>query len=312
MALFAGIDIGGTKIAFGLLLDEGIAVRAGQIPTRPQDGFDAIAMKVIDGIDQMLASAGLARADLAGIGIGCPGPLDEKTGTILHDPTLGGWKGQCITAPFDEAFGSSGRPVGVINDADAAILGECWIGAGKGASEVVMFTFGTGVGGAVMAGGRLLRGAGGEHPELGHIPVDPAGPACYCGLCGCLESLASGTAVDAAAKAAGFSGARELLASAAAGRLEPAAADIVNRTAVAIAGGVAAVTHAFLPEAIILGGGLMQDHYGLLAAASSEMLQRLSLASHKPPRLAKAGLGSGAGVAGAAFFARERAAERSV
>jgi glucokinase len=301
MKRVVGIDIGGTKTAIGLVSGDGAVEGAVRLPTNPHDGFTACAARMLDAIHGLLDSAGCGADGFAGIGIGCPGPLDETTGVVLHDPTLLGWKGYSITAPFEEAFGV---PTSLVNDADAALLGEAWVGAATGCTCAAMFTFGTGVGGAALVEGRLLRGVGGEHPELGHVPVDPTGPACYCGLRGCLESLASGPALANAAKGAGLDGTHRLFADARRGEL--AAVAVVRRAGEAIALATAAIAHALLPEVVVLGGGVMDEHFDLLSGPSVQMLAELSLASHRTPRLLKAALGPDGGMLGAARLAQMR------
>jgi glucokinase len=194
-----------------------------------------------------------------------------------------------------------GVPVRLENDADAALLGECFVGAGRGADPVVMLTFGTGIGGASMVNGRILRGVAGEHPELGHIPVSPDGPACYCGRSGCLEAIASGTAIGAAAQKAGFKDSRAVFGAAAAG--DPKAARIVDEALRAT--GIAAwtIVHAFLPQRIILGGGIMDEHYELFAAVVRKNVEAATQTPRGQISVAKAELGNDAGLVGGASLA---------
>ena len=200
-----------------------------------------------------------------------------------------------IVSPLRSAFGCR---VVLENDADMALLGECWSGAGRGFDPVVMLTFGTGIGGAALVGGALLRGVSGAHPELGHVPVDPAGPACYCGTRGCFESLASGTALGEAARAAGLADSAELLARAREG--DAVAGRIRDEAVAATASAVWTIVHALLPERIILGGGIMDAHYDAFAGAVSESIARATLAPTGRVTVARAQLGSRAGVVGAA------------
>jgi glucokinase len=139
-------------------------------------------------------------------------------------------EGGNIVAALGAAFAC---PVALENDADAALLGECWRGAGRDKDPVLLLTFGTGIGGAALVSGRLLRGAKGAHPELGHVIADPSGPPCYCGARGCFESLASGTALHTAAERNGLGDARQLLARAAEG--DPAASALRARALAATA-----------------------------------------------------------------------------
>jgi glucokinase len=243
----------------------------------------------------VLRETGWSASELAGIGVGCAGPVDPVGGTIHNPHTLPGWTGGNIVAALGERFGC---PVILENDADMALLGECRAGAGRGFDPVVMLTFGTGIGGGALSSGRILRGLGGEHPELGHVPVDPAGPPCYCGTRGCFETLGSGSALNAAAQAQGLGDARELLARAAAG--DPAAGLVRGRALAATATAAWTIVHTLLPERIILGGGMMDEHYEPFAAAVSEALSRATLIPAGRVGVAKAELGNRAGLVGAA------------
>ncbi len=179
---------------------------------------------MVAAIDQILGEAGWTRDQLCGVGVGCAGPVSAHTGVINNPYTLPTWEACDIVTPLAAEFD---RPAYLENDADAAALGEWFAGAGRGAASVVMLTLGTGVGGGVVLEGRVYRGTHGEHPELGHLPVDPNGPECYCGTRGCLESIASGTALAAAGAVAGLADSRAVLAAAAAGN--EAARRIVER-----------------------------------------------------------------------------------
>ena len=168
-----------------------------------------------------------------------------------------------------------------------------------------MLTFGSGVGGAVLVNERIYRGVNGEHPELGHIPVALVGPACYCGIRGCLESLASGTAIGMAGKELGLAAARAVFASAASGNR--AAQAIVERTLGAVATAGWTLCHTLLPQRLILGGGMMDEHFELFAAAIRDRLQSATQFTRAAVSVVRAALGNDAGVVGAAAIAFQRA-----
>jgi len=290
-----GIDIGGTKIAIATVNAAGTLLREATIPTESSQGFASGLQRITDAVRRLIADTGGSAGDLAGIGIGCAGPVDPGRGTIHNPHTLPGWVEADIVSPLREAFGCQ---VVLENDADMALLGECRAGAGRGCDPVVMLTFGTGIGGAAVRGGVLLRGVAGEHPELGHVPVDPGGPRCYCGASGCFESLASGTALTAAARIVGLSDGAELLARAREGD------DTARRIrADALAATVSAtwtILHTLLPERIVLGGGMMDEHYEVFAEAVLGAVERATLVPAKRITVAPAELGWRAGVVGAA------------
>jgi glucokinase len=192
MTTFAiGIDLGGTNLRVaavdgaGNILEK---ITTGTESVRPRDRV----------IDEMCAAARTlalkyrGAGDLAGIGVGIPGIIDMKTGTLRESPNLPGWQDYPVRDEIEQRLGAS---VVLENDANAAALGEQWLGAAAGMADMCMLTLGTGVGGGLVLGGRVWHGMTGMAGELGHIMVDPNGPPCNCGSRGCLEQFASATAV---------------------------------------------------------------------------------------------------------------------
>ncbi|HEV3137430.1 MAG TPA: ROK family protein [Pirellulales bacterium] len=202
-----GFDIGGTKIAVAAVDSCGAIAARALIPTEAERGFDRAVHRMAEAADRVLAEAGWSRADLCGLGVGCTGPVSAERGIINNPYTLPTWVDCDIVVQLQKVFD---RPVYLENDADAAALGEYFAGSGRGVRQMVMLTLGTGIGGGVVIDGRVYRGTLGEHPELGHIPIDPQGPACYCGTRGCLEAIASGTAIAAAGRRVGLADSREV------------------------------------------------------------------------------------------------------
>ena len=186
----------------------------------------------------------------------------------------------------------------LVNDADAALLGEALAGAARGARIAVMLTVGTGIGGAALIEGAILRGANGEHPEIGHLIVDPAGPECYCGSRGCIEAIAAGPALARAGAEYGYTDSEAVFAAAEAGE-EPARA-IVARSADAMETGVWSLIHAFLPEVLLIGGGMGERHFTLYRQSAERAIARAVLAPKGAISVVRAGLGNDAGMVGAA------------
>jgi glucokinase len=296
-----GIDIGGTKIAVAAVDGQGMIRASTELVTEAELGFDRAVSRMVEAADRVLADAGWTRRELCGVGIGCAGPVSAQRGVINNPYTLPTWIDCDIVGRLSSAFD---RPAYLENDADAAALGECFAGSARGCSRVVMLTFGTGVGGGSVIDGRVYRGTQGEHTELGHIPIDRAGPACYCGTRGCLESIASGSAIAAAGKLAGFADSREVFSKAAAGNASARA--IVEGVGRALEIASWTILHTFMPELIVLGGGVMDEHYTLLAPA---VANQIPLATMVPPggtRVVKATLSNRAGLVGAASLALMR------
>lgn len=301
------LDIGGTKIAVATVREDGEIVREASLPTESERGFAAGVARIREAVLALLRDSEWTAASLVGIGVGCAGPVDPVRGTIDNPFTLPGWEGGSIVAALGEAFSC---PVTLENDACAALLGECWRGAGRGKDPVLMLTFGTGIGGAALVSGRLLRGATGGHPELGHVIVDPSGPFCYCGARGCFESLASGAALNAAAERDGLGDARQLLARAAAG--DPAASTLRARALAATAHAAWSLLHTLLPERVILGGGMMDEHYEPFAEAVRGAIARATALPGRGVSVARAALGNRAGLVGAARLVFDRASRARV
>lgn len=290
-----GIDIGGTKIAIGAVDETGMLAASASLPTESQAGFENGRHRLIEGIERTLETARWRRDDILGIGIGCAGPLDPHLGIIRNPFTLPGWDDAPVVAVLSDAFKTT---VLLENDADAALVGECLFGAARDADPVAMLTFGTGVGGAVFVNKKIVRGFNGVHPEPGHMRVAMDGPPCYCGTTGCLESIASGTALTLAGRSAGFSDAPSLLI--AARRADPAASTLVAHAILAIQASVWNLAHLYAPQRIVLGGGIMEEHFDFLTAGLDPLWKSATQVPCELISVVQASLGNRAGVVGAA------------
>jgi glucokinase len=200
-----GVDIGGTKVAVGLVDREGKILVHGRKPMLAHGTPDAAFQAVTDAIDS-LASSAESSGGFHSIGICAPGPLDPKTGIVLNPPNLPCWR----DFPLAERIASKYRvPVTVDNDANAAALAETQWGAARGYRYVFYACIGTGIGTGIVLDGRIYHGNTGSAGEGGHVSIDYRGPLCSCGKRGCIEILASGPAIGARARnklAAGQSG----------------------------------------------------------------------------------------------------------
>ncbi|MEE9166254.1 MAG: ROK family protein [Candidatus Neomarinimicrobiota bacterium] len=295
--LVLGVDIGGTKTSIGLVDSSGYILHQDNIPTNPKKGFEDFIERLLSSIHKILLDANCSLPEIKGIGVGCPGPLDLENGTILNLYTLPSWEGQDIVSTIRQA---SGLPTFLENDADAALLGELFAGAARGHQNVAMLTLGTGVGGAVLNSGKIYRGFRGEHPEFGHIPGLPEGPLCYCGLKGCLESLASGTAITNSGRKRGFRSSYEVFRQARSGN--PMAREIIDRASKALSQATWMLLHTFVPEMILLGGGIMDDNFDLFKDQIEETLGKAKLVEQIPVKVSRAELGNQAGIVGAAYL----------
>ncbi len=291
------MDIGGTKTAIAAIDDSGRIHARDKFETRSERGFAAGLATLTEAIHRVLNEAGWKMEELEGIGIGCTGPVNPAHGTIHNPYTLPGWENANIVADLEAEFR---KQVILENDADAAAFGEYHFGAGRDANPVVMVTVGTGIGGAVLLNGKINRGSSGEHPELGHIPVLPGGPDCYCGIKGCWESLASGTAIAVAGKAYSFEDSPAVFA---AMFNDKRAAGIIERAVSATATATWTLLHTFLPQRIIFGGGIGEAHFELFAKAMREQVRAATQIPGNTVDVVQAQLGQDAGVIGAAALA---------
>jgi glucokinase len=304
----AGIDLGGTNVRVGVVEPNGHVRAFESAPFDARRGAAPGLNQIADLVRKCLREAG--DPPLAAIGIGASGPLDVRAGRIRNPYTLETWVDVDVRGPLEEAFEVS---VTLENDAVVAALGEWWQGAGRGSACLAVVTFGTGIGVAVVRGGRAYRGAGDAHPEAGHLLIDPSGPRCYCGTQGCWEQLAAGPALVRMARA---SSDPDLRAADAAeiGRLDRAghvgARRIVATAARYAALGLVNVVACYAPDVVALSGGVMGT-YG----AHLDEIRRVveESAVYLPPghtRIVEAMLGDHAGVIGAAYAAM--ATRRSV
>ncbi len=293
------VDIGGTKIAAGILDGHGRILAQRETPTLAQEGFDAAMDRVTAMLRECRKETGRA---FCGVGIGCTGPVDPFTGEIGDVDFLPGWQGRNPVGELAQAFG---RPTAMENDADAAALGEAMWGAGAGKATVICVTVGTGIGGGIIVGGELYRGVGGAHPELGHHVIDPSGPRCFCGADGCWEVLAAGPAMTAWAEAnapADYPNRADLSARrlcSLAGHQDPLALEAVAREARWLGLGIANLVTLFTPDMIVLGGSVMRSAPLFLPEIRARVAQNCGLVPHRMTEIALATLGQHAGLIGA-------------
>lgn len=193
-----GIDLGGTTVKLAFLTAEGVIEKSWSIPTDTSEGGGNIIMDIVATIKEHLHKYQIDLKDIMGIGMGSPGQVACKEGTVTGAYNLGWDSKQQVRSIFECEFD---LPFYLDNDANVAALGERWKGAGEAADDVVFITLGTGVGGGIIIDGKLVHGVKGCAGEIGHIVVDPGGFKCTCGNRGCLETVASATGIINLAKA---------------------------------------------------------------------------------------------------------------
>ena len=291
-----GVDIGGTKIAVGAVDAAGAVHARRTIATDAEAGFDAGIARLTGAIDETLAEAGVDVTALAGIGLGCPGPFDEASGRIENFYTLPGWEGNDILSPLVARFDTRVR---LINDADAALLGEALAGAARGARVALMLTIGTGIGGAVLIDGVVLRGRS-QRASRDRPPDRRPRPGRRVTAAAEADSNPLPPGPHSRARAPS-SAMRMPRPSSPPPRLarrprRPSS----NRSADAMEAAVWSLIHSFLPEMILIGGGIGERHFALYREAAERAIARAVLAPAGAIRVVKAALGNDAGMVGAA------------
>src|SRR5215472_7173966 len=193
LPLVIGVDLGGTQIRTAVLRGAQLLSRVSLL-TGVDPAPERVISRIYDAIGQALDEAHTTLDQIAGIGIGAPGPLDNRTGVVFAPPNLPGWDRVPLRDIFEKNYASK-IPIFVENDANAAGLAEYLFGAGRGSRDMVYLTISTGIGGGVIVDGNIMEGARGTAGELGHMTIDWHGERCNCGNIGCLEQIASGTAI---------------------------------------------------------------------------------------------------------------------
>lgn len=292
------VDIGGTKIAVGLVNAAGQILEQDVFPSEPERGFADGLARMRDHLFGCMNRR--PEIDIQGIGIGATGPVDPETGVLGPNSFLPDWEGESLIAHFERLFG---LPAAIENDADAAALGEFAWGAGRGSKRFLYVTVSTGIGCGVVIDGRLYRGAGGAHPEMGHHVIDASGPQCFCGARGCWEILAAGPAMASWYNARQPEGsppldARQIAARAVQG--DPLTLEAVEREGRYLGIGLANLVTLFVPDVIALGGGMMGSWHLFKTQVRETIRKSCGLVPYENTQLRLASLGAQTGLAGAA------------
>ncbi|WP_169978677.1 MULTISPECIES: ROK family glucokinase [unclassified Microbispora] len=313
MALTIGVDVGGTKIAYGVVGDDGAIIERG-LRHSPAGSPEKMALTIADAVTELAA-----RHEVEAVGIGAAGFVDETRSVIRFAPNLA-WREEPLREKVGELVG---LPVVVENDANAMAWGEYRFGAGRGESHVVCVTVGTGIGGGIVLGGELYRGRWGMGAELGHMQAVPGGRACGCGNSGCWERYASGSSLLMEAKdnaQADPEGAEHLLRLGGSvegiqGEHVTEAARLGDRAALAafeslagwLAQGLADMAAVLDPGCFIIGGGVSGAADLFADRVREEFAARLTGRGHRPlAEIRVAEMGPSAGLVGAGDLARLR------
>jgi len=297
--MVGAVDIGGTKIAVGVVDGNGRVLSKAECATEAHRGFDHAMRRVVELLAQ---SANRAAVELAGIGIGCTGPVDPLTGLVGNVNFLPGWEGSNPVEVLSSKFKVSAA---MENDADAAALGEAVWGAGNGKTRLICVTIGTGIGGGVILDGKIYRGVAQNHPEVGHHVIDPMGPPCSCGARGCWETFASGPSMVEWIKqnAPGSYRSEELTAREICARAQQGdtwAQRAVAREGFYLGVGLANIITMLAPDSLVLGGSVMKSAKLFLDRIHDVIQKNCRLVPYQLVEISLASLGPDVGLIGAA------------
>ena len=301
-----GVDIGGTTVKLGFFKSEGTLVDKWEIPTRKDEGGKFILPDVAASLEAKLQEQGVSKDDVAGVGIGVPGPVRDD-GTVLRCVNLG-WGVFNVEEEFEKLFG---LPAKVGNDANMASLGEMWQGGGKGFKSIVMVTLGTGVGGGIIVNGKMLSGNNGAGGEIGHICVNvEETEVCGCGKKGCLEQYTSATGITRMAERAlnntdrasklrsvQYISTKEIFDAAKEG--DDLALELVEDHGKTLGKALATVACVCDPEAFVIGGGVSKAGE-ILVNTTKKYYQQFVFHACRDTKFVLATLGNDAGIYGCA------------
>lgn len=300
-----GVDVGGTTVKMGLFNVAGEVLEKWEIKTHTENGGESIIPDIAAAANGKLEERGIAKEEVAGIGIGIPGPINEE-GVVPHTANLG-WGYKEVTRELEEL---TGLPCKGGNDANVAALGEAWKGGAAGYSNVVMVTLGTGVGGGIIIGEKIITGSNGAGGEIGHLHVDDNIPGhCGCGNQGCLEQVASATGITNLANQAlaasdkpsvlrdGEVSAKTVFDAVKEG--DELAIEVAERFGKYLGTALASITAIVDPQAIVIGGGVSKAGPVILEYIE-KYYQKYCFKSCRDVKFALATLGNDAGIYGCA------------
>lgn len=306
-----GVDLGGTNLRIAAVSPDGHILEKIALDTEVQQGRERVVHDMCEAITELRGR--LKSAELIGIGIGMPGVINLANGTVRQSPNLPGWSDFPVRDDIESRLGTR---VILENDANAAALGEKWVGAGKDVSGLCILTLGTGIGGGLIFDGSIWHGMDGMGGELGHMSIDPNGMLCGCGNLGCIEAYASATAIVRQAHAAIQVGRSPALAAAAqqAGELnaeivyfkakegDTVALEIFDLVGRSLGVAVSNLINAFNLPLYVLGGGVARGWDAFAPAMLREVQRRSVVYRATRTRIERSALGAEAGLFGAAYL----------
>ena len=311
-------DLGGTKMVIALVSPDGKIVDRHRQPTLAKDGPETVIQRLYSSIDLLLDKNNILPRQLDAMSLGIAGIIDTRNGIVDKAPNLPGWENLKLK---DKIYDRYDVPVYILNESDAAALGEHRYGAGKGLKNIALITLGTGIGGGLVLDGKLFLGSSGSAFEIGHMVIKDNGPECGCGKNGCLETLASGTAIGREARRRITEGETSMLLDMVKGSIENITAEKVHEAAKQgdpfslriLAGashylglGIINLVSIINPEMIMVGGSVAQIGNLLLDPVRRMVKDKTFPLMVKNLKIVRARLGEDAGLVGAAAYALDQ------
>lgn len=313
---YVGVDLGGTTIKFALIDNDGVVLQSSRCKTEAEEGYEAVLDRMIAGAQEIVSTA-TEQQIIRAVGVAAPGVLDMDRGYTIFLPNLpGDWPNVPIGPTISSALG---LPVYLINDVRAFTVAELEIGAAKGVTTAICYAVGTGIGGGIVAHGRVNMGLGGAGGELGHMVVNPAGPHCGCGNRGCAEAYAAGPAIIGEANRLIVMGETTIMREMIGEDLNKMTPEVVERAAgegdaiarqvldyagfhlgLAVANAIAALA----PDVVVLGGGVLKPHGYFWKQIESTARAHCHVTEIDKIEFRPAKLSFEAGVVGAALWAK--------
>lgn len=306
---YIGADIGGTSIKLGIVDENGHVTCRREIKHPAYPDIDVV-VELIECINNLLDDHEISITDIEGIGVSAAGCINSAAGNVADNGgNIPNWSRAEVCGPLREEFGVKAT---LANDGNCAILGELWTGAAKGYTDVVGIILGTGIGGGIITGGRLLEGSRGFAGEIGHFPIHAGGTHCSCGMDGCYERYASTSALTryASRKQDEWKSGRAFFGAVAGGNED--ARRIMDSWTDEIAFGVAGLVHVFDPQLVLIGGGVSGQRELLMEPLRKKVLSMIMPDYADGLEFRAASLGNDAGMVGAVYYllSRETAAGR--
>lgn len=312
---YVGIDLGGTQLRVAVADAEGRILTVTREPTRAQEGPERVIDRIVAAVQSALERAGVDRRRVRALGIGLPGPVDPHRGLVHSPANLPGWDEVPLNAILTER---TGIPSWLHHDAHLAAFGELHRGAARGTQDMIYVTVSTGIGAGLVLGGELYAGARGSAGEVGHIVIQVDGPLCKCGNYGCVEALASGTAIAREARDGVRRGvrtrlrrvpepgptARDVDRAARAG--DAFARRVLEGAGRALGVGMGTLVNLFNPEMIVIGGSVMNAGRLLTDPMRAAMARSSFASAREGLRIVRPRLGADVGLVGAVEWARFR------